>query len=267
MSLTSISSNGISDYKKSKTFLRDIPSPGVLAPPQSRYILITEVFNANGTFYPKLDDRVLLNLEVLVVSGGGGGGTSTFRGWGDWECGGGGAGGLIYNNNLQITSRSPINVTVGRPGGPGPRGGDGVNIGIQGGNSSFGSHISCIGGGGGAGYGSPGTQGNGGSGGGGGRYGGGGTGTSGQGNNGAGNTTGGGGGGKNSAGSGNTGGTGYTSSISGTSVVYAGGGNGNVGSPSVKAVSTGYGGDGAQSTAYRRGGSGSSGIVIVRYYI
>jgi len=223
------------------------------------------------------------NLEYLVVAGGGSGGGGTSAG----SDGGGGAGGLLQGV-IPITTGTSYTVTVGAGGSPSTTGG--------GSNSVFGN-ITAIGGG------SKSSQGgsalNGGSGAGG-WYGSiaAGTGTFGQGN--AGGTGGsapgycaGGGGGAGTVGLNATsttagnGGSGIASYISGTLVTYAGGGGGSgntntypgglggVGgggngaqtSPSVGvsgSSNTGGGGGGSNQTS-PYGGSGGSGIVIVRY--
>jgi hypothetical protein len=218
------------------------------------------------------------------------------------HAGGGGAGGLIYKTNFQVSGT--VTVTVG-DGGAGISTGSGNNgPGNSGANSVFGS-LTAIGGG----YG---NQGNGGAGG----SGGGvfttnpvGTGTADQGNNGAFGSTGpftaensyggGGGGGAGAAGTASTsvspvqagaGGIGLQYSISGTPVYYAGGGGGgtalsgagggagglggggagggpvsSVGIAGTNGTGGGGGAGGFQGGTNYASGKGGSGIVIVRY--
>jgi hypothetical protein len=210
--------------------------------------------------------------EILLVAGGGGGGHDV--------GGGGGAGGLIYQSTLELSATTyPITIGGGGAGSGSLSGtaGNGVNT------TGFG--LTAIGGGGGANYTGSGSVSNGatgGSGGGGVGYtwpSNGGAGTAGQGflgGNGVGTTsgTGGGGGGATAAGatgivSGSgfaAGGTGFTSLISGTSTTYATGGRGggdNWTGAASAAANTGNGGDGQGIGS--SGGSGGSGIVIIRY--
>lgn len=170
-------------------------------------------------------------VEYLVVAGGGGG--DTFGG------DGGGAGGLLTATGYVVTVGSPITVTVGTGGATG------VNNGVQGGNSVFGS-ITATGGGyadGVAGH----SGGNGGSGGMGAAAGG--TGIVGQGHNGSTGA----GGGSSTAASGITPGAGTASSISGSSVTYATGAGS--GTPSTNP------GDGG----FAANAKGTNGTVIIRY--
>jgi hypothetical protein len=234
-------------------------------------------FLASGTFTPTAN----LSCDYLVVAGGGAGGASGGQSHGG---GGGGAGGYRTSTGFSTLANTNYTVTVGA-GGAGnttTKGGDGSN-------SVFSTITSDGGGGGGYGV-DAGTnrQGNnGGSGGGSGSSNSasiaGGTGTSGQGNNGgdsgpAGVGRAGSGGGASAAGTtaatittDTAGGAGTASSISGSSVTYAVGGgcNGTINTqfPSGTA-NTGNGGHGAYNgsgiTQYA-GGSGGSGIVIVRY--
>jgi hypothetical protein len=222
--------------------------------------------------------RSLPPLEVLVVAGGGGGGgnsTNNFR-----TGGGGGGGGVIYNSAYQLNNSAAITVTVGAGGG------GAQSIGNSGNNSVFGA-LTAIGGGGGGGTSTTGNVNglSGGSGGGGGDYNGnGGGGTAGQGfrggdsrqSAGAGSgASGGGGGGAGGPGPdaintfvAQSGGASITYSISGTSTNYAGGGGVRSCSPADNnpgtsgGVNTGTGGEGAR---FNVGGSGGSGIVIIRY--
>ena len=102
------------------------------------------VFKENGVFVPKQP----LDVEYLVVAGGGGGGASNLiEGVERSAAGGGGAGGLLKGTmNL---SAGDCAITVGTGGARG----DGWKIpeaqGNDGGNSSFGSAVTAIGGGGG----------------------------------------------------------------------------------------------------------------------
>ncbi len=224
-------------------------------------------------------------VDVLVIGGGGAGGSS-YDGVG---AGGGGAGGFREISNLTLSQNS-YSISVGYGGFASTTNG---NItGGDGTSSTFGSYSVNGGGGGSAGRGLPNSGASGG--GAGGRWGynsglgasatsvsptlgnsGGNTGSS------SGNqfNTGGGGGGSSSVGgngatsggTGGSGGLGTSNSISGSSITYAAGGAGG----SVNATSngvagtanTGNGGGGASilgnTTAY--GGSGGSGIVIIKF--
>lgn len=254
-------------------------------------------FTGSGTFYANQD----LSADVLIVAGGGGAG----NGYNNPEAGGGGAGGLLYygiespktpnGSRLSIAAKNSVNIVVGA-GGAG-----GTNIsgrGFQGSYSAFGAY-SSTGGGGGAGN----TTSNsypgptaGGSGGGQIAVAGsiGADGVSGQGNkggNGYGSGAqyaGGGGGGAGSVGGngtsggvGGNGGSGLYYQITGNSVAYAGGGgaNGNFGdgiggigggasagdAGLVANGTSNTGGGGAARGSGYEGGSGGSGVVIVRY--
>ena len=254
-------------------------------------------FTEDSTF---TTDRAL-TVDILVVAGGGGGG---------YAGGGAGAGGLIYNTNISLAAGS-YSVTIGSGGAKGvevtnsshPR----INYqGSNGGNSTFGSLYTAIGGGGGGSHNTGSSYGwnsnpsgrsreqgrSGGSGGGSGfnwnisSLGGcqrpsAGAGTAGQGNSGGRSCTGGncdnprragGGGGAGGAGvscGSANGGVGLQINITGSSVYYAGGGGG---------WSSGVGGQGGGgnyavvATPNTGGGGGSlangaDGIVIVRYTI
>lgn len=226
------------------------------------------------------------SIDYLVVAGGGGGG----RGWNGTSAGAGGAGGLLFGSN-GVDSCTTLIVTVGAGGVAGT-----VDVsddgstqlvtpepGGNGGNSVLGS-IEAIGGGGGGNSRAIGIAG--GSGGGaGGRTASntnirtGGIGTIGQGFDGGESVGvtffGGGGGGATGPGSdaasGGAGGTGFSSAITGTDITYASGGDGGTyataGGVSGEA-NTGDGG-GASSTLDIAegppGGTGGSGIVVVRY--
>jgi len=244
-------------------------------------------FNSSGTFTVTSG---VSNVTALIVAGGGGGGATGS---------GGGAGGALYSS--VPVSPQAYTVTVGG-GGAGGVAHSAWN-GTAGGNSIF-STLTAIGGGGGVTHGG-GVGGNGGSGGGGAITTGGaapvgGAGTSGQGNTGGagyvdaswiGNSGGGGGAhsvgiaGGNSAGTGN-GGSGKPFSILGTTNWYGGGGGGGEvngsfvgaggigggGSGAINAAGTngtantgGGGGGGSYDGSYYNGGSGGSGVVIIRY--
>jgi hypothetical protein len=227
------------------------------------------------------------NVEVVVTAGGGGG-----------SGGGGGAGGLIYSASFGVTQATfPVVIGAGGAGSThavtGPRASNGTN-------SSF-STITATGGGGG---GNTGDSGNGigaagGSGGGAGAFAtsiiAGGVGTAGQGNNGGTNgSTGspfpaGGGGGKSAIGQDGTvskagdGGAGSTFNFTGTPISLGGGGGGAMFSSNAPGTgglggggnggttaggsngtaNTGGGGGGARSSFV--GGTGGSGIVIIKY--
>ena len=235
------------------------------------------VFTSSGTFDVSAIGSFGADVEYLVVGGGGGGGGS--RG------GGGGAGGYRTGTGLPISaSPGSYTVTVGSGGvlgqTPGTAGGSG--------NNSVFSTITSAGGGGGGGAASV-NGGNGGSGGGGaGPNGSGGTGNTppsspSQGNSGGSGSTppafgaGGGGGSGGAGGNGSssaagTAGPGTSSSITGTSVTYAAGGAGGDNTSDANGTpgthSTGNGGGGAKNgPAARFGGSGGSGVVVVRYQI
>jgi len=235
------------------------------------------------------------SIQYLIVAGGGGAG-------GD-NGGGGGAGGMRFNTSrdFQIIGGRNYTVTVGSGGLGGTNttgsGGTNVPLGANGGNSIF-STITSAGGGGGASAGTAGAAG--GSGGGGSQNTAGGNGNTpstspSQGNNGgtstAGDSGGAGGGGAgavgtNTGGEGANGGAGLANSITGSSVTYAGGGgggerqsdNGNAGSGGAGGGANGGtgtngnngtnglgggGGGGAQLGA-AVGGTGGSGVVILR---
>jgi hypothetical protein len=243
----------------------------------------THTYTTTGTsgFSPAATGVV----EVLVVAGGGGGGPG--------EGGGAGAGGLIYNTSYAVVANQQYTVTVGAGGATSTNGS----------NSVFGP-LTAIGGGFGGSVNNN-NAGNGGSGGGGGRtssvwtYGG--MGVVGQGNaGGTGNPNlanypaGGGGGAGSPGGDGvgagtksGPGGDGLQLAISGMPIWYAGGGGGAAStSNTLIAGNGGLGGGGAGGTSAAAGnngtantggggggagqgsatgGTGGSGIVIVRY--
>lgn len=246
---------------------------------------IESIINVSGTpnrvhtFNSNFDFEVLvstLSVEYLVVGGGGGGGNKPVT---NYSGAGGGAGGMINGSNLTL-NQGVYSIVVGNGGSPGNKGED----------SSIGNLIVAVGGGRG-GSNSAGQAG--GSGGGAGASNNFGTGIAGQGFNGGSTTNtgpvyliGAGGGGAGSVGSSistsaaNTpranGGLGATSLISGNSKVYATGGKGGAGSShaegnlngenGVPNLGNGGGGAGAGTNA-SLGGSGGSGIVIIRYPI
>ena len=240
-------------------------------------------FNTTGTTSWTVPTGVTA-VDYLVVAGGGGGG---------YNGGGGGAGGVITGTFAAVSGS--VTVTVGAEG----AGSTNPNTrGVNGANSAFGSFTALGGGGGGSGNNVIGL--NGGSGGGAAATGTPGSGTSGQGNGGgygdtpggSGNYWGGGGGGAGSAGgnatrnaNGGAGGTGIESSITGIPLTFAGGGGGGARSGTAGIGGTGGGGDGGIGTnpgingqpntggggggggTTGNGGSGGSGIVIIRYIL
>ena len=231
------------------------------------------------------------NVDYLVVAGAGGGGGGAPRPSG---CGGGGAGGFRTASGLSVTSGVSISVTVGAGG----RGGTGSSTtgasGTKGSNSVF-SSITSTGGGGGSGTSILGptaasalSNTSGGSGGGGAGCTSPISGASGntpstspaQGFGGAGGTSsspfvGGGGGGAGGTGTTSAtrsgGGPGVSNSLTGSANTYSIGGNNGVGSTYLGGASgasnTGNGGGGASSiqSTPMSGGSGGSGIVVIRY--
>jgi hypothetical protein len=244
---------------------------------------IVHTFNSSGTFTSNVD----LNVEYLVVAAGGSGGSTPAA---DHRGGGGGAGGLLTGTT--VVSAGTVVVSVGGGGAAQPG-----TVGANGSPSAFGAITSTGGGAGGmAGVGS-----NGGSGGGGGAQStsgnfAGGSPVSGQGFAGgtggtdnstyrAGGAGGGAGGVGGNAGTTNGGGIGLQSSINGTLTYYAGGGGQGGGFTGSQVgglggggegggygatggfpgtANTGGGGGGAGPNS-KLGGSGGSGIVIIRY--
>jgi hypothetical protein len=237
-------------------------------------------FTTSGT----LNVTSAVTADYLCVAGGGGGGSGTGGGVGS----GGGAGGY-RTGSLSLTTGNKI-VTIGGGGASATNGSNSVfdSITSTGGGYGAGTTASspAIGGSGGGGYTTGGAPTNGAAG------------TSGQGNAGGngrgvavGGERGGGGGGASAAGAnggintGGEGGAGTASSISGTSVTYAGGGGGGSYGGSGATGGSGGGGAGAiiggsnqgasgtvntgggagGSYANTSGGTGGSGIVIVRY--
>ena len=251
---------------------------------------VYHTFPWSGTFTPLTS----LTADYLVVAGGAGAG-GAYTDANIFGSGGGGAGGVrctvgatggggSLESALSLTATA-YTVTVGA-GGAG--GGDNTN-GTSGSNSVF-STITSTGGGR-----SENAGGGNGAAGGGGGSGAGGTGgaaTANQGfaggNGGGGTRSGGGGGGAGVAGTAasgsgaGAGGNGITTSISGTSTTYGGGGGGahgtggssanggtggggNGGAPATSGTANTGGGGGGRRTYGASGGSGGSGIVIVRY--
>jgi hypothetical protein len=251
---------------------------------------VYHTFPWSGTFTPLTS----LTADYLVVAGGAGAG-GAYTDANIFGSGGGGAGGVrctvgatggggSLESALSLTATA-YTVTVGA-GGAG--GGDNSN-GTSGSNSVF-STITSTGGGR-----SENAGGGNGAAGGGGGSGAGGTGgaaTANQGfaggNGGGGTRSGGGGGGAGVAGTAasgsgaGAGGNGITTSISGTSTTYGGGGGGahgtggssanggtggggNGGAPATSGTANTGGGGGGRRTYGASGGTGGSGIVIVRY--
>jgi hypothetical protein len=241
-------------------------------------------FLSSGTFTP----ATALSCDVLVVAGGGGGGTNIYH-----NCGGGGAGGVLSFTSQSLTNGTGYTTTIGAAGAANANGG----------NSTFGSLTTCVGGGRGSGgyVLVDGTAGGSGGGGGGGSVASlGGAATSGQGyaggtgqsGSGAGYSAGAGGGGGagaiGGAGTNTAGGNGgaglntWSSWLSttglGVSGYIAGGGGGAVGGGGGSSTGgaggggTGvpYNGTGTTGTANTGSGGGSqaaggSGLIIVRY--
>ncbi len=206
----------------------------------------THTFTTSGTFTVSAGGTV----QALVVAGGGG------SGYGN-NAGGGGGGGMVEIS--RTITPGTYTVTVGAGGiSPYPSGGNGisgensvfdVDAAIGGGAGSGGSNLNGSNGGSGGGSGYNGSS-----------YGSGGSATQGNtpngtgyGNNGKGSASAATGGGAGA--SGTSGGTGRANSISGSSIVYAAGGNSG---SRVPISNTGNGGA-------VDGGSGASGIVIIRY--
>jgi hypothetical protein len=247
MSITSISNSGT--YGKKSASIREAKETSLLA---------------NNQF----------QIQYLVVGGGGGGG---WGGHGVDQRGGGGGGGGFRNSTEgeetgypettpepKFTATLGTNYTVTVGGGAGSH--------TSGNDSIFGS-VTAHGGGrggqvhrGGAG-GTSRSKSNSGSGGGGqsGDYGNlnwGGGGNPGQGGQGANNSGGGGAGGNGSGGASGAGDAGKSSSITGSSVTYSAGARSL--NPTTGAVNTGTGGGGSNSYE-TNGGSGGSGIVVLKW--
>ncbi len=185
-----------------------------------------QVFTTAGTsVYTK--PAGLVRAKVTVVgSGGGGGSSSTIYG------GGGGAGGCAIKILEAASIAATETVTIGAAGAAGV-----LDVGGNGGTSSFGAHASATGGAGGPNISNPGGAGGMGSGG---------------------NINLGGGGGGGSSPSGGSGGSG------GSSCVGGGGGGGQSSAGGTGGTNTGGGGGGGAVNA--NGGAGALGIVIVEEY-
>ncbi len=232
-----------------------------------------------NTFTPSVN----LHTDYLILGGGGGGGADTCSGTGS---GGGGAGGFL-TGTLAVTGGQAYTATVGNYGGNDTNGGNSSLTGVA---------TTAIGGG--RGGSCSGNVGASGGSGGGGQYGySGGSGTAGQGTAGGGSTAsanygGGGGGGAGGGGGtgtttvGGNGGGGVASVITGASVAYAGGGGGGIHASGTSAGTGGSGiggngckvfsctggsaspanrGSGGGGSTLGTGGSGSAGVVIIRY--
>ena len=105
-------------------------------------------FTSNGT-YTAPSTTTAVNLLVVGGGGGGGGCNSAF------VAGGGGAGGVIYLNDLPVTSGGTYSVTIGEGGEGGTANASAASIGEDGGDTTFvySPSVNIIGeGGGGAGY-------------------------------------------------------------------------------------------------------------------
>lgn len=214
--------------------------------------IITQMMVGTGTFSA---NQTPGSIEYLVVAGGGSGG---YGARGNYDAGGGGAGGFLSSFIPQIQPGITLSLSVGA-------GGAGGNNGQ---NSTLDTLIAHGGGFGGSPDSNNGMPGNGGSGGGGGqknytyRIG---LGVAGQGHDGA--YMGGGGGAGGGFGAGiysEGGGVGLASSITGTAKYYAHGGNRGNWIAANGEVNTGNGGDGGTSNNTSPG-NGGSGIVVLRY--
>ena len=225
-------------------------------------------------------------VDVMVVSGGGGSPAVHGMPEGGTASGAAGAGGMVVQSTIHVNAGSGQVVVGG--GGAASTAGQASSL-----PSNILSSTPSIGGARGSGYGGPGTSGGSGGGAGAGNHGdlGGGAGTPGQGNPGGSSTDrnshsagfGGSGGGAGTAGPGpNTeGGDGLQNAFrNGTNVFYAGGGGGGGGVTSYTSIQPGgQGGGGGTTTAANQpggintgggssvGGTGGSGIVIVRYNV
>ena len=190
-----------------------------------------EAFGPGG--WTEVKNLNVLNAEVMVVGGGGGGA-------GD-NGGGGGAGALYFNSSQEIpASAFPMSITVGTGGATSPNSSP-TGVGLNGGDSTFGT-VTAAGGGGGRSSDGAAQPGNGGSGGGGHSI---------ETAAGAGSGNGGGSGGDDSpaAGFGNPGGTGNPAPNQG------GGGGGGAGGPGGPLVSPRVGGAGGVGLNYSITGS------------
>lgn len=101
-------------------------------------IALTYSGNSNITFYENLN-----NIQLVVVGGGGGAGANTGGNFGLVDGGGGGAGGQISNTNINISANLPYSFIIGAGG----RGGYSTGIignsgiGASGGTTSFSTTI------------------------------------------------------------------------------------------------------------------------------
>lgn len=230
-------------------------------------------YTSGGSFNVAKEGTV----EVLLVGGGGGGGGGLH---GVMNGGGGGGGGVLYNTAVNVTAGNHT-VSVGAGGASGTNGGNTTFAGLTAIGGGHGAHSALA---------APGAAGGSGGGEGTSQGGGPGSGMAGQGNNGAWGSgaphyQGGGGGGSLYGGGGYYGGWGAEYSISGTATRYAGGGGGGTndsvggsgglgGGGQGGGASAPQGGNGAANTGgggggsaqwSGTGGSGGSGIVIIRY--
>jgi hypothetical protein len=303
--ISSVTPTAISDQANSSTGYLDLPSgttaqrPGSPGAGMVRFNTTTgnpEWYDPSGSGqWLNFSQPPSYNVEYLVIAGGGGGSQSGFATGGGAGGAGGyrssvvgesSGGGSSAESVVSVTSNAAYTVTVGAGGADR----------TSGSNSVFGT-ITSLGGGRGAGYERGGAS-SGGSGGGG-AYAGqaGASGTVGQGYAGGNSDIGGGGGGGGAGGVGGNGsssriggngGAGITSAITGTAVARAGGGGGGAigyyASPAVGGTATAGGGNGGSDTAGSNGtantggggggpvgngsalgGTGGSGVVIIRY--
>lgn len=103
----------------------------------SSYIGGSQIFTSSGTFTVPSG---VTSVRVSMCGGGGAGGYNSGGSSGTWR-GGGGAGGSVLEEPVAVTPGSTISITIGS-------GGNGaVSPSTSGTASSFGSHITCGGGG------------------------------------------------------------------------------------------------------------------------
>lgn len=234
--------------------------------PTCQSFVVTHHLEPHFTSTPPPPPPPFLTKYLIVAAGGGGGGSTTGA-----EGGDAGAGGMLTGELGALTTGEVLTITVGAGGvggvsggGNGSVGGNSVLLSSMGTLTAFGGGL----GGGGNSSAPGGNAGNGGSGGGGGggtTNGLAGTGTVGQGNNGAdapGGGAGAGGGGKGGAAVAGTSGVGAANNITGAYVTYAAGGVSIGGNGTDGAANTGNGGAGQQQLG--TGGTGGSGVVILR---
>jgi hypothetical protein len=241
-------------------------------PPEPTELVIQPFTTSGSTTWTA--PPLTTSIEYLVVGGGGGGG-----GGYDTGSGGGGGAGLVLSGTLSVTPNSTYNIYVGSggAGGIGNRTGSPLETsGSSGENSYFNTIVATGGSGGYASRSAPDGTGLGGaiadSGtltGGGGGNGGGSAGTTNSAGGGGGNGSVGGTSVNNTPG---TGGSGIASSISGSIVTYGAGGDGGRDNTNADGANgtanSGNGGVGASSVSFDNstGGTGGSGIVIIKYY-